>query len=156
MKIVSSLLGELEFEEKDIIMFPAGIPAFEREKSFLLIAMGEGTPFYYLQSALNPGLCLVVANPFAFFPRYSIEIGPEELEGLDCSRREELLIYVILTVPRDFRQSSANLVAPLIINQESRKGLQFIVTNGDYTTRHPIFQAAQDEERTGIAAAREG
>jgi flagellar assembly factor FliW len=156
MKIVSTLLGELEFAEEDIIMFPAGIPAFEQEKSFLLIAMGEGVPFYYLQSALNPELCLVVANPFAFFPRYSIEIGQEELQRLDCSRREELLLYVILTVPQDFRQSTANLVAPLIINQESKKGLQFITTNSDYTTRHPIFQPAQAEERTGIAAAKEG
>ena len=67
MKIVSTLLGELEFEEEDIIMFPAGIPAFDR-KSFLLIAMGEGVPFYYLQSALNPELCLVVANPLLFPP----------------------------------------------------------------------------------------
>ena len=48
------------------------------------------------------------------------------MQRLDCSQREELLLYVILTVPQDFRESTANLVAPLIINQESKKGFSLL------------------------------
>lgn len=153
MKIKSTLLGELEYEEKDLIHFPMGIPAFENEKCFLVIAMGEGAPFYYLQSASNPDLCMVMANPFVFFPDYSFEIGDEQVKQLECEdQREDLAIYVLLTIAEDFRQSTANLLAPITINSKKRKGLQFIAVNSAYKTRHYIFPQVQAE----IAAAQEG
>lgn len=140
MKITTALLGDLEFEEKDIIHFPGGIPAFEKETKFLIIAMEEGGPFYYMQSVHNPDLCLVLAQPFIFFPNYTVEISDQELQKLESQgKREDLAIYVILTVPEDFKQSSANLMAPVIINQAHKKGLQFIATNSEYTTRHYLF-----------------
>lgn len=153
MKIKSALLGELEYEEKDLIDFPVGIPAFENEKSFLVIAMEEGSPFYYLHSISNPDLCMVMANPFVFFPDYTFEIGDEQVKQLECAdKREDLAVYVLLTIAEDFRQSTANLLAPITINSHKRKGLQFIAINTDYKTRHYIFPQAQAE----IAAAREG
>ncbi|MEN6351307.1 MAG: flagellar assembly protein FliW [Syntrophomonas sp.] len=153
MKIKSTLLGELEFEEKDLVDFPLGIPAFEDEKSFLVIAMEEGVPFYYLHSTRDPNLCMVMANPFVFFPDYSFEIGDEQLKQLECEdKREDLAIYVLLTIAEDFRQSTANLLAPITINSKKRKGLQFIAVNSDYKTKHPIFPQVQAE----IAAAQEG
>ena len=154
MKITTALLGDLEFEEKDIISFPEGIPAFEWEKRFLIIAMEEGGPFYYMQSAQNPDLCLVLAQPFAFFPKYAIEIGDKDLEKLECeNKREDLAIYVILTIPEDFKESSANLMAPIIINQASKKGLQFIAINNEYKTRQYIFPQTEKEI---AATAQEG
>lgn len=146
MKIKTTLLGELEFEEKDIFYFPEGIPAFKEEKQFLIIAMGEGAPFYYMQSAANPDLCLVLAEPFMFFPDYGIEVGDEELDKLECqNRREDLLVYVILTVPEDFKESTANLLAPIIVNQEKKRGIQFVAVNSEYKTKHPIFPREQAE-----------
>jgi flagellar assembly factor FliW len=68
MIIQSSLLGEIEVDEERIIKFPEGIPAFENEKQFVIIPMEENGPFYYLQSVTNPDLCLIMAQPFAFFP----------------------------------------------------------------------------------------
>ena len=146
MKIKTSLLGEVEFTEKDIFYFPEGIPAFKEEKKFLIIAMGDGVPFYYMQSATNPDLCLVMAEPFMFFPDYSIEVGDEELARLNCdNKREDLLVYVILTVPEDFKESTANLLAPIIVNQEKKRGIQFVAVNSKYKTKHPIFPREQAE-----------
>ncbi|MDD3269962.1 MAG: flagellar assembly protein FliW [Syntrophomonadaceae bacterium] len=154
MKIKSTLLGELEYEEKDLIDFPVGIPAFENEKSFLVIAMEEGAPFYYLHSVTNADLCMVMANPFVFFSDYTFEIGDEQVKQLECEdKREDLAIYVLLTIAEDFRQSTANLLAPITINSQKRKGLQFIAVNSDYKTRHYIFPQAQAEI---AATAQEG
>ncbi len=154
MKIQSVLLGELEVEEKELVTFPEGIPGFEDELRFAVIGMGENSPFYYLQSINNPALCFILGQPFVFFPNYSIEIGEAEVRKLECGdRREDLAIYVIITVAEDFRQSTANLLAPIIINAQKKKGLQFMASNSDYNTRHYIFPQNQGEM---IAAAREG
>ncbi len=140
MKIKSILLGDIEFDEKEVIHFPGGIPAFEQQREFIILAMGEELPFYYLQAVHNPHLCLAVAQPFSFFADYSIDISDEDLKILDFQDQvEDLLIYVVLTIPEDYQNSTANLLAPIIVNQASRKGLQFIAANSPYKTRHYLF-----------------
>jgi flagellar assembly factor FliW len=153
MKLDTPLLGELEYEKEDIITFPAGLPGLEEEKEFLILAMEEGSPLYCLQSLNNTSVCLILAQPFVFFPNYSIEIGDDELRRLECETEDnELAIYVVLTIPEDFKQSTANLLAPIIINSKNKKGLQFIAAKSDYNTRHKIFPS----EQCSAAAAREG
>lgn len=150
MKIKSALLGELELDEKEIIHFPGGIPAFEEQREFILLATGEATPFYYLQAVQNPHLCLAVAQPFTFFADYSIDIADEKLKILDFQgQAEDLLIYVVLTIPEDYQKSTANLMAPIVVNQASHKGLQFIATNSPYKTRHYLFPG-QSEVAAGL------
>lgn len=152
MIVNSSLLGEIEIDAQDIIHFAEGIPAFEDYKQYIIIPLDEKSPFYYLQSVEEPELCLVIARPFGFFPDYEIEIADEELQRLDVQGEAgNLAIYVILTIPEDFQLTTANLLAPLVINPENRQAVQYVVVNAKYSTRHLIFKS----EKTA-AAAREG
>lgn len=152
MIINSSLLGEMEIEDQDIIHFAEGIPAFEEYKKYIIIPMDEKSPFYYLQSVEEPELCLLIAQPFVFFPDYEIEIADEELQSLELDNEAgNLAIYVVLTIPEDFRQTTANLLAPLLINPENRRAVQYVIVNTKYSTRHQVFQP-----ESNAAAVREG
>lgn len=154
MKIQTALLGELEIDENIIITFRDGLPGFEKEKQFIIIPMDENGPFYYLQSITNPDLCLIIADPFTFFPDYEIEIADQELRkvGVD-SGNHNVAIYVILTIPEDFKFTTANLLAPVVINLENHRAMQYIATKTGYTTRHLIFKPQQP---TAASAAGEG
>ncbi|MDD4802882.1 MAG: flagellar assembly protein FliW [Syntrophomonas sp.] len=150
MKIASSLAGEFEIDEKYIINFPEGIPAFEEVKEFVLIPMEGKGPFFYLQSVLKADLCLLVAEPFTFFPDYEINIDDEYLSNLGIKEAgQPMSIYLVLTVPEDFKLTTANLLAPLIINPESRQGIQYIGVKTSYTTRHYIFPQEQKSAISG-------
>lgn len=152
MIVNSSLLGEIEIEAEDIIHFSQGIPAFEQFKQYIIIPLDEKSPFYYLQSVQEPDLCLVIANPFVFFPDYELELADDELQRLKIKEdAKELAIYVILTVPEDIKLTTANLLAPIVINSENRQAAQYVIVNPKYTTRHPIFPP-----ESNAAAAREG
>lgn len=141
MIIPSTLLGELEIEENNIIHFPEGIPAFEQEKQFIIIPLDESGPFYYLQSVSNPDLCLIIAQPFSFFPNYEIDVADEDISRLGMDpERKNLALYVVLTIPEDFKLTTANLLAPLIINTENRQGMQYVAIKSNYSTRHLIFK----------------
>lgn len=154
MKIQTALLGELEVDENYILSFTEGIPAFEEEKQFVLLPMEEKGPFYYLQSVHSQDLCLLLAEPFVFFPHYEIEVADEELHKLGIEKdNSSMLIYVVLTVPDDFKLTTANLLAPIIINPENKKAMQYIAVNTKYTTRHRIFP---QEQPTQVAGAAEG
>lgn len=152
MKIQTTLFGEMDINKTDIIHFEEGIPAFEKEKQFVIIPMEEKGPFYYMQSADNPELCLIIANPFIFFPDYEIDMKDEELAKLGTDAGENLAVYTIVTIPDEVKLITANLLAPIVINSESRKGIQFIPEKSKYGTRHFIFN--QEEVQKSAAEGR--
>jgi len=153
MQIKSRLLGDIDAEESQLIYFPEGIPAFEAEKRFVLVELQKDAPFFCLQSVTNPDLCFVLADPFAFFPDYQVELDKEEEKRLQLKDVSEASLFVILTVPEDFRQTTANLLAPLVINRTSRQGWQYVPVKSPYGTRHPLFR---DSGTLPEAAAGEG
>jgi flagellar assembly factor FliW len=94
-----------------------------------------------------------MTDPFVFFPEYQIDLPEEQLKKVETKEDEKnLSVYTIMTVPEDFRQATANLLAPIIINTSRKKGLQFIPAKSDYKTKHLLFEA-----RAQVAAqAQEG
>ena len=140
MQINTRLFGELKITEKDIINFPEGIPGFESDKQYILLPLEEKAPFYYLQSVNTSDLCLLMIDPFIFFPDYQIELSEGAIKQLQLpSDNPPIAVYCILTIPGDFKLATANLMAPIIINAEKKLGLQFIPEKTDYITKHPIF-----------------
>lgn len=155
MQVQTALLGELNIEETDIIAFPEAIPGFPEEKGFILIPLDEESPFYYLQSVKTKELCLIIANPFIFFPKYEFKLDAETISKLEIDEKQpNIAIYTILTISEDFKKTTANLLGPVIININNKKGLQFISQNNDYNTKHFIFPQNNSEDIK--PAAREG
>ena len=48
-----------------------------------------------------------------------------------------------MTVPEDIKQMSVNLMAPIIINADTRKGTQIVVENADYEVKYKIYDILQ-------------
>lgn len=141
MKKIDTLrFGEIEAEKEKIICFETGIPGFEDEHEFLLVPYDEESPFLFLQSLNSRELAFLVVSPFVFFPAYEFEIDDAAMEQLALNNSEQLVIYSILTVPAgNIKKITANLMAPVIINQENMKAKQIILEKTGYTTKHEIF-----------------
>ncbi|CFX12509.1 Flagellar assembly factor FliW [Syntrophomonas zehnderi OL-4] len=148
MRIQTALFGELNISPDDIIHFPDGLPGFETNQEFILLPLEENSPFFYLQSVREAELCLLLADPFSFFPGYQVDLSPAALQKLELPEENPPLIVLnIVTVPAEFKKATANLMAPVIINIEKKLGLQYIPEKTDYNTRHPLFPA--DKKTTG-------
>lgn len=140
MIIETRVVGKIEIDPDQVINFPEGIPAFEREKEFVLIPV-EGGFFYYLQAVKNTDLCLLMTDPFLFFPEYQVDLPADEMKRLETAEGEKsLAVYTIVNVPGDFKQATVNLLAPVIINVKQKKGLQFIPIKSDYKTKQRLFE----------------
>ncbi|MDR1616192.1 MAG: flagellar assembly protein FliW [Syntrophomonadaceae bacterium] len=131
-------------EEINYLVFSDGIPGFPGDKKFIIMPVDEKGPFYYLQS-LDTELCLLIADPFVFFPDYQIELPDEHVLSLSKGDEQDsqFAVYVILTLEEDFKKTTANLLAPIIVNAVTRKGIQYIPPSSSYTTRHAIFEKVQ-------------
>jgi flagellar assembly factor FliW len=152
--------GTLPYGEGAVFHFPHGIPGFEAEQRFVLIEAAEQAPLVFLQSMARTSLC------FAAFPiqvvdrHYPLAIAPEDLEDLelDPGRQPALGVDVtVLALVSWHGQShvTANLMAPVVLNLKTRRGLQAIRRDTCYSHEHPIPSQApagqNDQQITGKA-----
>lgn len=130
----------------NIIFFPEGIPAFEEEKEYYLVPAEEPSPFFFLQS-VHSELCLILADPFVFFPDYEIDLPDPLLGNLQAEDDiSDLMVFSIVTVGEDPKDSTTNLLAPVIINADTRLGLQFIPEKARYSTKQPLFKRVNNSQ----------
>ncbi|ADI02659.1 flagellar assembly protein FliW [Syntrophothermus lipocalidus] len=147
MLLKSSRLGEIEIDDKQVIDFPDGIPGFESEKKFAIFSLAPDAPFYYMHSVQSPDLCLVLAVPFMFFPDYAVDLPQEELGKLAAEEDAKgLAVFVVLTIPDDFRDTTANLLAPVVVNLDKQKGVQYVPVQSPYSTRHRLFNPQEPKK----------
>ncbi len=137
--------------------FPQGIPGFEDYADFQLM-IDEESPLAQLVSVENSHIGFVLARPEIFFPSYleslSEELCREKKPVLwDIESEESISVWVIIAVDRkDASKSTANLRAPLLLNQTKQEGIQFIADTEVFSSRQPLFQTTlNDEEREGGA-----
>ena len=138
--------GPIEYRLEDVIEFPLGLPAFEEETSFLLIAPAKTKPLVFLQSLGRAALCFVTLPLEVVDPNYQLMVSAEDLTILSLARQPlpavgqagdvqiQGLAIISLT---DFRPT-ANLLAPLGIIPGARKGIQSIRLDNTYSHQHPV------------------
>ena len=145
-KIYTSRFGEIEVDEKKIVHFDKGIPAFEDETQFVILPYEEESPYYFMQSLKSPDLAFLLTNPFLFFPDYTFEIDDETLSELDVKNQDDVFYYAMITIPNgSIRYMTANLLAPVVLNSENMRAKQVVLEKSNYTTKHRLFPEPKKE-----------
>ena len=124
-------------------LFEHGLLGFPQSKRFSMSAWGAEDGPFLLMKSLDDSSEFLVADPDAFFPDYEPEIDLETAEWLGISTPDEAIVLVIISVPDQAEQATANLLGPLVINRATRRSMQMVL-NDPWTTRHLIFQTASD------------
>ena len=124
------------------IQFIMPLPGFPDARAFTLDPVeGQGGVLSILRSMDQPGLEFVVALPEAFFPDYAPELDDTTAERLGLSTAEDALLLVILTVAERIEQTTANLMAPVIINRHTGHAVQALLVTSGYDIRTPLVAA---------------
>jgi len=148
MLINTKHFGEIDISEEEILTFPDGIYGFENSHRFALLTDVEGeNVFMWLQSIDDGDLCFVVISPAVVAPEYSPRISEKSLKTINAGPDLHLLTIVVLY--DDVTKSTVNLQSPIIINMEEKLAVQEVLDssiepNGNYKTRHPLFDAEEE------------
>lgn len=128
---IESRLGRREVQLDKVLLFPRGIIGFEQMRRFTLLQIREGAALLLLQSMEDPALGLLVADPFAFVPDYSLHVGDAEQQLLQAQDASELAVLVTATIPPGKpEQTALNLLGPIVINHQAKLGLQIPQAEG--------------------------
>lgn len=139
IKVKTTRFGEIEVAEAETIKLPNGLIGFPELKKFILLDHDKDSPFKWLQSLDDGSIAFVLINPLLFKSDYTVEVTEAEVSDLELTTEQDAVISVIITMPSNPQNMTANLKAPLIFNLQNRMGKQIILNNSAYTTRHNVM-----------------
>ena len=148
MKVSTKAYGLIDVNEHQRISFPSGLLGFESFREYVLLD-AERQPFYWLQSLDVEQIAFVLINPFLFRPDYEMNIDNQELLPIGINDPGKALIFSIVTIPADGSPMTANLQGPLVINRDNRLGLQAVLTDSRWKTKHDIIAELSATKQTG-------
>lgn len=142
MKIDTKYFGNIEIGEDKIIHFENGVLGFEDYKEYTILYDNEKEKsfFSWLQSIEESSLAFPIVNPFNVVENYNPQINDDMLESIGGIQDEDIVVFLMATIPEDVKQASVNMKAPLIINASSRKGVQIIVEGQEYEIKHKLLK----------------
>lgn len=135
MKIQSSRFGELEVEQDTLVELSAGMVGFPSDTSFAWIPHPNSADIAWIQSVAHENVAFPLVNAANLalgYPDVPIEKIAEQ-GGLSFSNPQLLALMAVLS-PSPSGPPMVNLMAPVIINAETRRGAQVVLTNSRFTT----------------------
>ena len=129
MKIITKQFGEIEFDEKIIIEFKDGILGFEQLRKYLLLTE-ENSIFFWLTS---------IDEPEIVFPLVPVHLLLDEYPD-----KEGFQAFGIVKLNREPTKITANLKAPVYINQENYTGVQKILDDDKFQINYQLFVEKED------------
>ena len=152
MEITTRVFGTIEIDDNKIIHFPSGIIGFPDMTEFALVfdeEKGKDTPIRWLQSLQEAEFALPVMDPLLVAKDYNPEVEDDYLISLGGIDGETVLVLVTVTVPKELEKMSVNLQAPIVINVESKKAAQIIVSTEQYPVKHYNYDILKAMKKEG-------
>lgn len=84
---------------------------------------------------------LLLAAPWAFFPDYAPVLSDEDVDLLGLTRAEDALLFVVLTPGETAAASTANLLAPVVLNRTNDRAMQVLLSGTELPVRARLAAA---------------
>jgi flagellar assembly factor FliW len=150
--------GPISFEPEQVLQVPAGLFGFPEETEFLLLELPSSRPIVFMQSVRSSALCFISLPVQVIDPDYQLSIRDEDLkqfgyraDSAQAAPRESVvresvngppvmgkdLLCLALLSTGEKRTTTANLLAPIVIDIANHHGMQVIV-NLPYSHQHAL------------------
>jgi flagellar assembly factor FliW len=130
--------GELEYRSEDIILLPEGLVGMPELRHWLILEMGDDVPMKWFQSLDRGDFGFPVSQPFLFHDDYDHPLGQPTREHLGNTDPENVATLIITTIHQGGDRVTGNLLAPLLIDTETRRGVQLTLEDGNYSVQQEI------------------
>jgi flagellar assembly factor FliW len=118
--------------------FVVPIPGLGAARRYALTALDPDGVLFAMDAVEEPGLRLLVAQPWAFFPDYSPEIDDDWAAALGLAAAADALVFVVVTTGATPAGSTANLLAPVVVNRTTGAAAQVVLAGTDLPLRAPL------------------
>jgi flagellar assembly factor FliW len=149
MNLETTRFGTVEIADDRVITFPTGLLGFSSYTSFVLLQPDEQGVFFWLQSTEAPDLAFVVTDPALWVPDFQANIRKDQMEELGMAKLEDAQVLVIVNKRDDLL--TANLQGPLVVNVDGRTGMQLVLAEKRWNTRHELLRVGEPAAKAASA-----
>lgn len=143
MVIKTTRFGQVQVAESDLLVFSEGILGFNDFRHFVLLDDPNDEIFAWLQSCEEASIAFPVLEPELFSENYQVTLAKSEIEALKLDANANKSLFCIVTIPDDPTMMTANLKAPIVINNNLRIAKQCVLQDNSLAIREPIFSKLQ-------------
>lgn len=160
MKVNTTRFGELQVNEQDILNFSEGLLGFDNLKKYFVVDPGDSTLILWLQSIEDASIAFPIIEPKIFKPDYIAKLLPADMNSVELESLSDAKIYSILTIPAEITQMSANLKAPIVINNKKKIAKQIVLQDSKLSVKFEMYKElkkyivafnSDDSKRTNVS-----
>lgn len=136
---IDGRFGVMDVRVEEVINFPDGLIGFPEQRSFVLLRRTSSSPIGWLQSTSSPDL----AFPVVSVESLANEVSMEALVSAASSTRfpaefNDCAVMVVICASGSGLEATVNLLAPIVVNAQTRQGAQVILEDSKFSTREPF------------------
>ena len=131
-------------QEETIIRFPQGLVGFPDQKEFQLFEPTDAYPLKFIQSVEDPDLSFTCMDAAAVKMDYEVPLDESTARTLALEDPKDALVLLLMVVPEDPSQMTADLAGPLVINAKTQIGVQVVLDSQRFPLQYPVFSAKDD------------
>ncbi|MCA9625934.1 MAG: flagellar assembly protein FliW [Myxococcales bacterium] len=136
IRIRSTRFGDVDVADEATIVFEGGLFGFPQETEFVLLEHPDSKDFGYLQSKRTAWLAFPVMDATLLAPAYPVPNPSVIAEAAGLGTKELAMLLILIA---DAQGSiEVNLLAPLVIDLETRKGAQVMLDPTRYSSRFSL------------------
>lgn len=127
-----------EMPELPVIEMSRPVPGFPQLDRFALVQLDDDGVLCALRSVDDPDLRFLVVSAVSFFPDYAPVIDDATVAELDIRSVDEVLVLVVLSAGSSLSDTTANLLAPILVNTRTLTGAQVILDDPTLQLAAPL------------------
>lgn len=152
MKAETNYFGTIEIADDKVIKLEKGMIGFPDLKNFALIfdeeKGREESKIMWLQNLDDGDFAFPVMMPYTVKDDYKPTVNEEILSPLGELNDDNTFILVTVTVPKNPKDFTVNLKAPIVINTDTNKGAQ-VIAEDDYPIKYKVYDLLHKEDKAG-------
>lgn len=123
---------EYSYTESEVVSFGEGLIGLPEMRRAALIPLADYEPFFWLASLDDEKNRFIVVEPQRIFSDYQPEIPNQPTSPTT--------ILTIVKISSEWEKTTVNLRAPIFIDEETKRGAQFVLTDSNYELAETIPQ----------------
>jgi flagellar assembly factor FliW len=137
MSKIPTRFGEVEYDPKNLLHFPAGLIGLPSLHDFIVMPNKKEGPLFWIQSVDEPEIAFVLTDPTNFFLDYRVIPDDSEKNLLHIEDDDPCYVLTVVTVPPD-QNITINLAAPILFSPKSNRAMQIILQDTVYKPKTPL------------------
>jgi len=120
---------EYSYNESEVVSFGEGLIGLPEMRRAALIPLADYEPFFWLASLDDEKNRFIVVEPQRIFGDYQPEIP-----------NQPTTVLTIVKISSEWEKTTVNLRAPIFIDEETKRGVQSVLTDSNYELAEAIPQ----------------